>query len=198
MASRLHAGWCIAIAAVIAGCCPPPEPDEPIGSLGEPTPNPQARTIKPALLGRFERPDASIQTPPREEPKREMIKEPPLVPPAGPKAEPDLTRRQTLAPPERTVRADTLPDDVVIKLIEAGRPAFVRCFKKAVQVDPTTLSFKVRVHVELDGDGVVASAHADTNDTALAACLVRSLGWLKFPASGRIVAVDLPLFYRAE
>ena len=93
---------------------------------------------------------------------------------------------------------DTLPDEVVMKLLEGGRAAFVRCFKKAVQADPTTLSFKVRVHVELDGDGAITTANADTSDAALAGCLVRSVAWLKFPASGRAVAVELPLFYRAQ
>jgi hypothetical protein len=200
VADRVRLGGWFAIALVaVAGCCPPPEPDEPIGPLPPAPPStPHARTMKPALLSRFERPDAGGVPLHREEPQREMIKEPPLVPPAGPKAEPDLTRRETLAPPERVPARDRLPDDVVIKLLETGRVAFVRCFKKAVQSDPTVISFKVRVHVELDGDGAIASANADTTDAQLAGCLVRSLGWLRFPTTGRPVAVDLPLIYRAE
>ena len=119
------------------------------------------------------------------------------MPPARPKAE-DPARRETLAPPARPAPHDRLPDEVVIKLLETGRAAFVRCFKKAVQNDPTTISFKVRVRVELDSDGAITTANADTTDTALAGCLVRALGWLKFPASGKSVAVELPLFFRAE
>ena len=124
-----------------------------------------------------------------------MMKEPPFVPPAGPKTEPDLSRRETLAPPAPKPTAERLPDDVVMKLLETGRAAFVRCFKKA---DPTVVSYKVRVHVELDGEGAIMTATADTTDTVLAGCLVRALGWLRFPATGRVIAVDLPLFYRAE
>jgi hypothetical protein len=148
-----------------------------------------------AVQSHFERP-----TPVKTEPKREAIQEPPVVPPAGPKLEPDLTKRETLTQPEppRPAPTDTLPDEVVMKLIETGRPAFVRCFKLAVRNDPTTLSFKVRLRVELSGEGAVTKANADTTDSALAGCLVRSLGWLRFPASGRPVAIELPLFYRAE
>ncbi|HEY5925184.1 MAG TPA: hypothetical protein VIV11_26055 [Kofleriaceae bacterium] len=185
----------------IASCCPPPDPQEPVTPPATPIPvTARTRAIKPALLGRFEPPSTATQKP-AAPPKREMIKEPPLVPPAGPKTEPDLSRRETLAPPAPIAPkppADRLPDDVVLKLIETGRAAFVRCFKKAVHADPTVLSFKVRVHVELDGDGAIRVATADTTDTELGGCLVRALGWLRFPASGRLVAVDLPLFYRAE
>jgi len=194
------ADWClgtrlIAIAIAVAGCCPLPEADEP-----RQPPKPQAplytiaKEIPPAVMGRFERPGPKTPVVPT---NREMLKEPPLVPPAGPKAE-QPTRRETLAPPPPAAQLDRLPDDVVMKLAETGRAAFVRCFKKAVQADPTQFSFKVRVHVELDPDGAITTANADTTDQALAGCLVRSLGWLQFPAAGKPVAFDLPLFYRAE
>jgi hypothetical protein len=190
----------VAIAIAVAACCPLPDADEP-QSPPPPPPKQQAplytiaREIPPAKMGHFERPAPKAPVVPA---KREMLKEPPLVPPAGPKAEPP-TRRETAAPPSPpTAQLDRLPDDVVMKLAETGRAAFVRCFKKAYQTDPTQFSFKVRVHVELDPDGAITTANADTSDQALAGCLVRSLGWLKFPAAGKPVMFDLPLFYRAE
>jgi len=190
--ARSCLGAWFAVALHAAACCPPLDPEEPV------SPHVRARTIPPAVLSRFERPDPT-KLPRTDVPKREMIQEPPLVPEAGPKVESDVTRRQTFEPrPLSGPPLDTLPDDVVLKLLETGRAAFVRCFKKAVANDPTTLSFKVKVHVELDGGGAILRANADTTDTALAECLVRSLGWLRFPASGRDVAVELPLFYRAE
>lgn len=146
-------------------------------------------------MSRFERPGPKAKVPTTD---REMLKEPPLVPPPGPKTEPAPPPRERLAPRAPTAQLARLPDDVVMRLAETGRAAFVRCFKKAYNADPTVASFKVRVHVELDPDGAITTANADTTDQTLAGCLVRSLGWLKFPASGKPVAFDLPLFYRAE
>lgn len=185
-----------------SGCCPPPDPEDPAEVLpaapSAPAPPPPTRPTPPAVLSRMQRPVmAPPQTPPK--PEREMLKEPPLVPPARPKAEVE-PKRETLAPPppppsEPAVR---LPDDVVLKLLEGGRAAFARCFKLAVKADPTVTSFKVTVHVELDGDGAITSASADAQDQALAGCLSRATGWLKFPATGKRVVVELPLFYRGE
>jgi hypothetical protein len=192
----------VAVALGIAGCCPPLEPEEPRAPAPAPSPVKQVATTTSttirtpqAVRSHFEaRPPAKV------EPKRQSIQEPPVVPPAGPKLEPELPKRETLTQPEppRAAPTETLPDEVVMKLLESGRPAFVRCFKLAVRNDPTTISFKVRLHVELDGEGAVTKSNADTTDSALAGCLVRALGWVRFPASGRPVAVELPLFYRAE
>jgi hypothetical protein len=154
--------------------------------------------MPPAIVSRFEPP--ASQTPKRatKPPEREMLKEPPLVPPSRPKTE-SVSQRETLAPTAPPLeRAGRLPDDVVMRLLETGRAAFVRCFKKAVAADPTVASFKVRVRVELDDDGAITGASADTTDQALAACLSRATGWIRFPASGKRVVVELPLFYRGE
>jgi hypothetical protein len=154
--------------------------------------------MPPAIVSRFERPDVAPAKPPAKPPDREMLKEPPLVPPSRPKTE-IVNRRETLAPTQPPAeRALRLPDDVVMSLLETGRAAFVRCFKKAVAADPTVVSFKVRVRVELDDDGAITAASADTTDQALAACLTRATGWIRFPASGKRVVVELPLFYRSE
>lgn len=166
--------------------------------------------IRPAIVSRFEQPRV---TPPLEPIDRDTLSEPPViplgvppplpppipppVPPAVPKTE-TSPPREVIEPPVPPGTVDTLPDEVVLRLIESGRAAFVRCFKKAIAADPLVVSFKVRLHVELDGGGAITLATADTSDAALGTCLTRSVRWLRFPASGRPVAVDLPLFYRAE
>lgn len=126
---------------------------------------------------------------------RETITEPPRAL-AGPKLDEVPVRREPLVPPPPPPAVDTLPDEVVLRLLETGRAVFVRCFKKAIAADPTELSFKVRVHVELDAAGAITAARTDTTNPTLDACLARSVRWLKFPATGRPAAADLPLFYR--
>lgn len=182
----------------IAACCPPPEPVEPSAAPPPPAVPPpivmRAHTIPAAVLSRFEQPRPTPQVDPI---KRDTIKEPPLVPPAEPKTE-TIPPREVLEPRVPPVQPDTLPDEVVLRLIETGRAAFTRCFKKAIATDPTVVSFKVRVHVELAADGAFTSVTSDAIDTALGACLTRATRWLPFPASDRPVAVDVPLLYRAE
>ncbi len=202
-----------AAALAVAGCCPPPEPIEPTSLQGPPQVIP-AQMIPPAIVSRYEQPRLTTSLEPI---NRDPLKEPglgppvvppplapaapplppPAVPPAAPKTE-TSPPREALEPAVPPGTVDTLPDEVVLRLIESGRAAFVRCFKKAVAADPLVVSFKVRVHVELDVDGAISRATADTSDTALATCLTRAVRYLRFPASGRPVAADLPLFYRAE
>ena len=180
------------------GCCPPPEADEPVSPVPPPVQArtiPPTRTIPPAKLGRFE---VQPPAPKAKEPNREMLKEPPLVPPIGPKVEDGPRPREQVAPREPRPMFDTLPENVVLELLETYRASFVRCFKLAIKRDPLTSSFKVKVHVELDYEGAIMSTKSDAIDQELGACLVRATGWMKFPASGKPVAVDLPLFYRAE
>lgn len=199
MRAVITAGWLSSTIAA-TGCCPPPDPEDPSEVLPAPPPPAPTRPTPPALLSRMQRPVTAPPVPVKP-PEREMLKEPPLVPPARPKVEVDPPRRETLAPPAPPVPSEPagrLPDDVVLKLLEGGRAAFARCFKLAVKADPTVTSFKVKVHVELDGEGAITSASADADDQALAGCLSRATGWLKFPATGKRVVVELPLFYRGE
>lgn len=216
MADRSGAGIAAMVIAV-AACCPPPVQRPPAIAI-VPATCTTSRADRVAIAqpaaSRFERPAArqpakmpapkpvvapAIRTQPPAAPPAGPTHEPPVVPPAGPKQEIDLSQREPPAPPPAPpAPTDTLPDAVVLQLLESGRAVFVRCFKQAVARDPLTVSFKVRVHVVLDGNGAITSAHADTPDPSLGACLERGVRWLHFPASGRPVAVDLPLFYRAE
>ena len=124
-----------------------------------------------------------------------------LSQPYGPKTPEVPAKRETLAngnghaPATRTV---TLPDEVIVRVMDLGRVAIVRCFKKASFNDPTVFSYKVRLHVELDRSGMVMAATSDADDAALAACLIRVGFQLPFPPPGEPAVVDVPLFYRPE
>ncbi len=196
-----------AISGIAAGCCPPLPPGHP--SLAAPapasavvTPAPHARpaltsrprSIPAPVLGRFQQRQPAVR-PVDEAPVRETITEPPHALP-GPKVEEVPVTREPLVPPKPAPPADLLPDEVVLRLLETGRAVFVRCFKKAIAADPTQLSFKVRLHVELDEAGTITVARSDATNPTLDACLSRSVRWLKFPATGRPAAAELPLFYR--
>ena len=135
---------------------------------------------------------ATAQTPKREEPtpKRERLDE-------IPKRETFEERKERVLEEPQKPTPDRMPDEVVVKVIEAGRAGFGRCFKKASDLDPYA-AFKVRLHVELDPQGRVTTINADTTNAALASCLVRVGSGLPYPMTGRTVVVDLPLFYRRE
>lgn len=202
-----------AVALAMAGCCPPPEPQYAECGCGGPpaaaqtiaarTPAPavphhapappSTRAIPAPVMSRFQQPSGGT---PRAPMKREMLTEPPVALP-GPKLE-ETPRRESLAEPKPPAPTDTLPDEVIMKLLEHGRTAFVRCFKKAINEDPTELSFKVKVHIVLDSNGAITSATTDATNQKLDACLTRMTAWIKFPASGKPIAVELPLFYRGE
>jgi hypothetical protein len=151
-----------------------------------------SRLVPSVVVGQFEQhTDASIAPP-----IREAVYETPPVP-LEPKTEQPLPR-EVMQPPAPAVPRVTLPDEVVLRLLETGRARFVYCFKKAYAVDATVRSFKVRVHVELDPAGTITSVNADTTDGPLAECLTRAAAALKFPASDAPVAVELPLFYQVQ
>jgi hypothetical protein len=149
-----------------------------------------SRLVPSVVVGHLEHhPKAAIATPIREA----LYETPPI--PLEPKTEHSPTREE---PPPPAMPRATLPDEVVLRLIEGGRAGFVRCFKQAFAADATTTSFKVRVRVELDAAGTITSAPADPANPELAACLTRATGRLRFPSSEAPVAVELPLFYQVQ
>lgn len=101
-------------------------------------------------------------------------------------------------PPEPTVPRVLLPEEAIVRAMDVGRIAFVRCFKKAIDADPTVVSFKVRLHVELDPDGKITHTSTDAEDPDLSRCLERAAYRLPLPAPGQLGVVDLPLFYRPD
>lgn len=143
------------------------------------------------VLSRYQEPVAPpVSTPP----KRDSITEPPPGLPL-PKGDDESVARQSQAEPRPALPSDTLPDEVVLRLLETRRQAFVRCFKKAIDDNPIELSFKVKLRVELDASGVMTKTSTDATTKSLDACLVRAAA-LEFPATGKPITVEMPLFYQ--
>jgi hypothetical protein len=127
------------------------------------------------------------------EPEPDWMKPPPK--PYGPKTEGDAPRRTTLGTTRPTTARITLPDEVIVRVMDSGRPAFQHCFKRAIDLDPG-VTYKVRLHVELDEVGKVVTATADAPDAGLTSCLGRVARALRYPAPGKPAVLDLPLFFR--
>ena len=106
--------------------------------------------------------------------------------------------------PPAPSEAIELPEEVVVRAVAVGQPAFLRCWARAQRIDvtqpptqgPTTLSSKVRVRLEVDATGKVTSVQTDSESPALARCLGVVARQLAFPAPGRPAVVDLPLLFR--
>lgn len=183
----------LALVAVAAcGHAQPGDPGFPVPP--PPPPDPVTRAMPAPVLSRYQEP---VTQPASSPPKRESITEPPPGLPL-PKVDEERVARESPADPRPPLPSDTLPDEVVLRLLENGRSAFVRCFKKAVAADPMERSFKVKLRVELDGTGGLSRASTDAPTAALDTCLARIVSSLQFPASGRPITVEMPLFYQAN
>ena len=99
----------------------------------------------------------------------------------------------SFAPPAKTT---TFPDEVVVKAIGVGQPAFLRCWARAQRTDPVLISTKVHLHLEIDASGRVASVRSDSDSPKLASCLAVVARQLPFPAPGTPAVVDMPLIFR--
>lgn len=97
------------------------------------------------------------------------------------------------APPPRAI---TLADEVVVKAISLGQPAFLRCWARAQRVDGIAGSTKVKLHVELDARGTVTAAQCDSDSPSLTRCLSLVAHRLPFPAPGQPAVIDVPLMFR--
>lgn len=102
---------------------------------------------------------------------------------------PTLTPREEIVPreprpgspqPERS--RQRIADAVVVHALDAARPAFLRCFRRAQSADATLGSTKVSVELEVDPHGAVTAARTDVTDPKLAACIVAVATRLRFPA----------------
>jgi hypothetical protein len=91
-----------------------------------------------------------------------------------------------------------LGDELTLRVMDIGRASFIRCFKRAMDADPTVLDFKVKLRVELDVVGNVTTATTDAQVTTLSNCLVRTAYGLPFPAPGTPAVAEIPLLYRGE
>ncbi|TMQ05176.1 MAG: hypothetical protein E6J91_41265 [Deltaproteobacteria bacterium] len=132
--------------------------------------------VEPAALTRRDEPvERSAITAKREQPVERVA----IAPPA--------------APPLRTI---TLPEEVVIKAMDAGHPLFLRCWARALRKEPLPIASKVRLHLDLDEQGRVTAASSDSESTELSRCLAVVARQLAFPAPGQPAVVDVPLMFR--
>lgn len=99
------------------------------------------------------------------------------------------------APAALPARPIALPDEVVLRALDVGQPAFLRCWARAQRID-AAVATKVRLHLEIDETGKVTSAETDSDSPTLSRCLVVVARHLAFPAAGYPAVVDLPLLFR--
>ena len=101
-------------------------------------------------------------------------------------------------PPPAPARVAQLADDVVIRALDNGRTAFVRCWKRAIDADPLLDATKVRVRVELDAAGTVLGVTHDAANAKLGNCLAMVARGLPFAASGAPAVAEFPLFFKPD
>jgi hypothetical protein len=104
-------------------------------------------------------------------------------------------RVRPVPPPPPTVRAVTLPDQVVVKAVGVAQPAFLRCWARAQRSEAPPTSTKVHLHLEIDPAGRVTASQSDSDSPVLARCLAVVARQLPFPAPGTPAAVDLPVIF---
>ena len=122
---------------------------------------------------------------------------PPAAPPIAPAPRrEELTAREPHAPakPPATPRA-LVPDEVVMTVVRAMQPTFVACWKRAQRADPTLVSARVRISLEIDDTGAVTASRTDAEDPKLSRCLAGVARKLAFPALGRPAALEIPLYF---
>ena len=118
----------------------------------------------------------------------------PVVGDSGPKTEAP-TRREVIAPRAPTPQTVTLPDEVVVRAVQAAQPSFARCFKRAMQTDAYDAPFKVTLHLEVDDTGKITGGRTDAASRTLNNCLLRVGFGLELGAPGHAAVVDVPLFF---
>jgi hypothetical protein len=117
--------------------------------------------------------------------------------PVGAKQEQAPVRVPVAPPPApRPAKLVTLPEAVVLKAMDAGRPTFLRCWARAQRDDPTLSGSKVKLHIELDERGKVTAVTSDTESELLARCLAVVARGLPFPPAGQPALVELPLIFQ--
>jgi hypothetical protein len=144
--------------------------------------------VEQAAITRREEPIEPAAVPPRREdpversaitPKREQPVERVPSPP--------------LSPPERAI---TLPEEVVVKAMDAGHQAFLHCWARAQNSDAPPSGNKIRLHLDIDAHGRVSAVRSDTDSPKLAGCLAVVARRLPFPAPGQPAVVEVPLMFR--
>lgn len=86
------------------------------------------------------------------------------------------------------------PEAVIVRALRHGDSAFDRCWSRARRHD-IVAPRKARLHLEVDGAGVVRAAHTEEDDdrSSLPECLSRVGRGLPFPATGKPMKLSLLL-----
>lgn len=86
------------------------------------------------------------------------------------------------------------PEAVIVRALRHGDSAFDRCWSRARRHD-IVAPRKARLHLEVDGAGVVRAAHTEDDDasSSLPECLSRVGRGLPFPATGKPMKLSLLL-----
>src|SRR6185295_16177779 len=114
---------------------------------------------------------------------------------ASVKQEATTERVSSARPRVPPVRAITLADEVVVRAMSVGQPAFLRCWARAQRIDVLDAA-KVRLHLEIDAAGRVIASHSDSESPTLTSCLAVVARQLPFPPPGVPAVVDVPLMFR--
>jgi len=116
--------------------------------------------------------------------------------PDAPREE-QVPERVTLAPPPAApARPITLPDAVILRALDTGRSAFMRCWTRALAADPLLGPMKIRLQLEIDPGGAVVTATHDASSEALGRCLTMVARGLVFAAPGAPAIAEVPLFFQ--
>jgi hypothetical protein len=106
--------------------------------------------------------------------------------------------RTTMATPPQPARLAQLGDESVVRALNGGRAALVRCWKRALEADPLLDATKVTVRVELDAAGAVVGVTHDTTNAKLGNCLALVARGLVFEAPGAAAVAQFPLFFKPD
>lgn len=123
--------------------------------------------------------------------------EPQLAMPDRP-VEREVERTPLTPPPPERQRAVQLPEELVLRALDSGRTAFVRCWKRALDADPLLEATKVKVRVELDAVGTVVAVTHDATNAKLGNCLSLVTRSLRWAAPMDRAVVEFPLLFRPE
>ncbi len=109
-------------------------------------------------------------------------------------------KRVTMAEPEapRPARLAQAADEVVVRALNGGRAALVRCWKRALDADPLLDATKVTVRVEVDAAGGVRAVTHDAANAKLGNCLALVSRGLAFEATGSPAVAQFPLFFKPD
>jgi hypothetical protein len=121
----------------------------------------------------------------------------PVAPPLAPAPRRDEpTTRETLGakkPPAAGKVA--FADEVIVGAVRVLQPTFTACWRRAQRNDPSLTTARVRLYLEVDKSGAVAASRTDAEDEVLGTCLANVSRRLAFPAPGKPVALEIPLYF---